>query len=397
MTAIPVLSPLLAARTIAFLWGLQFSFLTPALALLLVSLFGASTGQVAVVLAIYNGAALVTSWAIPRWADRHGEYVRGMFGCAGFTVALSVALTFARSLPAGVIGLVLLGAPAAVGTPLLFGFVRHSGAPPAEVVRVRAFFSTAWVAGPPLASAVIAGGGGHALVLSIGGVGVANLVVIGALHRTAGTARPVPAAEPARPEASRRTSRTAVVLLVAAFAGLQATNSSAVAVTTLFVTQTLHLSPLWGGIALGVAAGLEVPFLLLIGRNSGRIDDLTLLGVAGLLGIAYYLGVSVAPNGYTLVALQLLNAGFYAVIAGVGLTLFQSIIAGPAAAAGLLSNAQRIGALLSGPIIGVSALLAGSLRAVFVTGAVLTLVSLGLVRLAARRLPPADVTTGIPR
>lgn len=372
-------------RLIAFLWGLQFAFLNPALALLLVSLFGASTGQVAAVLAIYNSAALLMSWAVPRWADRHAEYVRAMFGCAVFTIALSIALTFARSLPIGVAGLVLLGAPAAVGTPLLFGFVRHSGAPPSEVVRSRAAFSTAWVAGPPLATGVIAAGGGHALVLTIGGVGLVNLLVIGRLHRTA---RPARAARTgtATPAAASLAPRTAIVLLVGAFVGLQATNSAAVAITTLFVTQTLHLSPLWGGVALGVAAGLEVPALLLIGRNSGRIDDLTLLSLACLAGAAYYLGVSAAPNGYVLIALQLLNAAFYAVIAGIGLTLFQAIIAGPGTAAGLLSNAQRGGALLSGPIIGFGSFLAGGLRAVYLTCAALTLVGLVLVRFASRRI-----------
>ncbi len=380
-------------RVVAFLWGLQFAFLNPALALLLVSLFGASTGQVAVVLAIYNTASLLTSWALPRWADRHAEYVRAMLACALFTVALSFALTFARALPLGVAGLVLLGAPAAVGTPLLFGYVRHSGAPPSEVVRARAVFSSAWVAGPPLATAVIAAGGGHALVLAIGGVGILNLAAIGRLHRTARTAAEASSGDATAAHAAGLAPRSAVVLLVAAFAGLQATNTAAVAITTLFVTQTLHLSPLWGGVALGVAAGLEVPALLLLGRNSRRIGDLALLSVACLVGAAYYLSVSVAPNGYTLIALQVLNACFYAVIAGVGITLFQAIIAGPGAAAGLLSNAQRAGALLSGPLIGVGSLLAGGLRAVFVTCAALTIVSLAIIRLASRRMPARDRTT----
>ena len=387
-------------RTIAFLWGLQFAFLSPALALLLVSLFGASTGQIAIVLAIYNAACLGSSWVIPRWADRHRDYVRPMFGCGVFTVGLCVVLLVARSLPVGVAGLVLLGAPAAVGTPLLFGYVRHSGAPPSEVVRARAMFSMAWVAGPPVAALIISGAGGHALVLGIGLVGALNMLTIGLMYRSAHS-RPTgtPAAH-AAPSPHTLVPRTTIALLVVAFAVLQSTNTAAVAITTLFATRTLHLTPVWGGVALGVAAGLEVPALLLLSRGSRRIGELPLLSLACLAAIAYYIGVSVAPNGYVLIGLQVLNAGFVAVVAGVGLTLFQSIVAGPGAAAGLMSNAQRGGALMSGPLIGLGSLLGEGLRTVFLAAAVVALLSFGLFRLAARRIrttPSTPSTTGAAR
>ncbi len=387
-------------RTIAFLWGLQFSFLSPALALLLVSLFGASTGQVAIVLAIYNAACLGSSWVIPRWADRHRDYVRPMFGCGVFTVALCVVLLVARSLPVGVAGLVLLGAPAAVGTPLLFGYVRHSGAPPSEVVRARAMFSMAWVAGPPVAALIISGAGGHALVLGIGLVGALNMVTIGLMYRSAHTRASITPTARAGPPPRTLVPRTTIALLVVAFAVLQSTNTAAVAITTLFATRTLHLTPVWGGVALGVAAGLEVPALLLLSKGSRRIGELPLLSLACLAAVAYDIGVSLAPNGYVLIGLQVLNAGFVAVVAGVGLTLFQSIVAGPGAAAGLMSNAQRGGALLSGPLIGLGSLLGEGLRTVFVAAAVVAALSFGLFRLAARGMravPSTPVATGPPR
>ncbi len=385
-----------AIRVVAYLWGTQFSFLSPALALLLVSLFAASNAQVALVLAIYNGACLVTAWLVPRWADRHGEYVRPMFAGGVFTIALSGVFLATSSLPVAVIGLVLLGAPAAVGVPLLFGFIRHSGAGRGDVVRTRAVFSMAWVVGPPLAAGIISLGGGRALVAAIGLVGVLVLVAVALIRprREAqpGEAGPVP---PAGASAERAGARhrlvptVVLVALVAAFAALQATNSTAVAMTTLFATHTLHLSPLWGGVALGVAAGLEVPALFLLGRESRRMSDVSLLGTACVVGAAYYLLVGLAPSGYVLVALQVLNAASYAVVAGVGLTLFQAIIAGPGAAAGLLSNAQRVGALLSAPLIALGSFLPGGIRAVFVACAGVALLALVLVRLAAWRMPRA--------
>ena len=49
----------------ALLWGLQLAFLSPALALILVELYGASTAQVGWVLAIYNASGFVFSLLIP--------------------------------------------------------------------------------------------------------------------------------------------------------------------------------------------------------------------------------------------------------------------------------------------------------------------------------------------
>ena len=50
-----------------------------------------------------------------------------------------------------------------------------------------------------------------------------------------------------------------MVVVVAVFVVLQATNSAAVSVMSVFVTQTLGLDVAWAGIALGVAAALEIP------------------------------------------------------------------------------------------------------------------------------------------
>lgn len=373
---------------IAALWGLQFAFLNPALALLLVSLYGASTGQVAVVLLIYNAACLVTAWLIPRWADRRGNYVLPMVGCAVFTVALSVVLILTDVLPIAIAGLVMLGAPAAVGMPLLFGYVRHAGATPSEVVRTRAVFSMAWVVGPPAAAVIISAAGGDALVWAIAAVGMCTIATTSVLSVRGRTALAGPDDEPAPVTAelpSRSVARSAIALLVVGVALLQAANTTSVSVTTLFVTDGLGLSPIWGGVALGVAAALEVPVLFFIGRANRRFRDLTLLSLACVLAAAYYVVMTLAQTGGVVIAAQVVNASFYAILSGIGLTYFQSLIAGPGVAAGAFSNSLRLGSLLAGPLIGMGAVLGDSLRAVFLLCAVLSLVSLGALRLAARR------------
>ena len=54
----------------ALLWGLQLAFLSPALALILVNLYGATTAQVGWVLAIYNASGFIASLLLPAYADK---------------------------------------------------------------------------------------------------------------------------------------------------------------------------------------------------------------------------------------------------------------------------------------------------------------------------------------
>jgi hypothetical protein len=76
----------------ALLWGLQFAFLNPALALLLVALFDATAAEVGWVLAVYNGSGFGSLTPLG-----YG----GVFAvCAGLTalalVAISVAARIAK-------------------------------------------------------------------------------------------------------------------------------------------------------------------------------------------------------------------------------------------------------------------------------------------------------------
>ncbi len=72
-----------------------------------------------------------------------------------------------------------------------------------------------------------------------------------------------------------------------------------------------------------------------------------------LAGVAYYAGMTFVSGPVTLIGLQVLNAWFFGVVAGVGLTLFQSVIPRPGLASGLFVNTRRLGAIASGPIIGI--------------------------------------------
>ncbi|MCY1136530.1 MFS transporter [Actinoplanes sp. Pm04-4] len=357
----------------ALFWGLQFAFLSPALALLLVTVFGASAGEVGWALAIYNAGGFVASLLVPAYADRARNYAGPMMACGGLTLALAGALAATTSLPLAVVALVVLGGPAGVGSSLLFAHLKHTGAAPGDVVRTRALVSFAWVAGPPLATFLIGGFGPRSILAAIAVVAVLNIATTAALRAPAVQASDSPAEE-------GRVPRGRVAVVVVVFIALQATNSATVSVMSLFVTDRLGLDVAWAGIALGVAAGLEIPALLLVGKLTGRVSGRLLLLTGCVAGIAYYAAMAFARGPVLLLGLQVLNAWFFATVAGVGLTLFQEIIPRPGLAAGLYANTRRLGAVVAGPLIALGSVTRLGYGTVFAACAAITVVALAGLR-----------------
>ena len=372
----------------ALLWGLQLAFLSPALALILVELYGASTAQVGWVLAIYNASGFVFSLLIPAYADRKQDYLGPMLACGALTILLAGVLAMVTTLPLATIALVVIGGPAGVGSSMLYAHLRHSGARPADIVNTRAIVSVAWVAGPPLATFIIGWFGNRAILLAIAAVAVLNVATTAIMmnQRRAearASAADDAAAGPGTPPVDEPSTigRPGIVLIMAAFVLLQAANATGMSIMTVYVTDTLQLDVMWAGIALGVAAALEVPALLLIGRLSGRFSPLGLIVTSCLAGIAYYLGLAAVTGPVPLIALQLLNAWSFAGLAGIGLPLFQQLIPRPGLSTGLYMNTRRLGAIVSGPIIAVGAMTALGQRGIFVASAAVTV--LGLLIIAA--------------
>lgn len=286
------------------------------------------------------------------------------------------------------IGLLVLGGPAGVGSSLLFAHLKYSGASRSDVVNTRAIVSFAWVAGPPLATFIMGWFGNRAILFAIAAVAVLDIATTAAMLAVRSPAH-AGQAEAAGPVGDDQPmARTGVAVVVAAFIALLATNNAVVSIMTLFVTTTLGLDVRWAGVALGVAAGLEIPALLLIGRLSQHFSDLGLIASGCVTGIAYYIAMAYVSGLVLLIALQALNAWFFAVVAGVGLALFQRLIPRPGLASGLYTNTRRLGAIVSGPIIGFGSRTVLGYGGVFAACAGLTVLALVAVAVAARTTRP---------
>lgn len=382
-------APLLTSSA-ALCWGLQFALLNPVLALLLVGLYDAGPADVGWVLAIYNASGFVAALGIPSWADRRRDYLRPLLACGALTLALAGTLAITTALPVAVVALVVLGGPAGVGVSLLFADMKHAKAAPSEVINVRAIVSFAWVAGPPLATFIMGSLGNRAILPVLAAVALLNMAttaVMIAKRRTANSVEPDP--DPAFLASGQSVHRGAVVLIVAGFVALQATNSAAVSVMSLFVTEHLGLPLVWSGVALGISALLEIPALLVIGRLSRRFSSQALLATGCIAGVGYYAAMTVLTGPELLIAAQPLNAWFFGTVAGIGLTLFQDLIPRPGLASGLFTNTRRIGAIVSGVIIAAGPGLGFGYQGVFGICAIVAFAALILIGLSRNTAPAA--------
>ena len=378
----------LLVPTAALLWGLQIAFLSPALALILVTLYDASTAQVGWILMVYNASGFVASLLVPSYADRREDYLRPMLACGVLTLVLALVLAFTTSLSVAVVALVVVGGPAGVGSSMLYANLRHSGAKPADIVNTRAIVSVAWIAGPPLATLIIGTFGNRAILLAIGAVAVLVIATTAVMISQQSAVPDHDSSAKAAEGDHLALRRRGVALIVAAFVLLQAANATVTSIMTLFVTETMRIDVIWAGIALGVAAGLEVPALVLIGRLSLRFSSLRLIVTGCLAGIAYYVAMAYVTGPAMLIALQPLNAWCFAAIAGVGLTLFQQMIPRPGLSTGLYMNTRRVGAIVSGPIIALGSTTALGNRGIFLACGILIILALVVIAAAARQRQP---------
>ncbi len=380
----------------ALLWGTQFAFLNPAIGLILVSLYGATPGEVGLALTAYNVSGFVSTLVVPSRADRSGDYLRPLLWCGGFTIALTSALALATTLPLAVLALVALGGPAGIAIGLIFAHQRHTGASVQQIMRTRAVFSFAWVGGPPVAAFLMGFLGNRSILWAVAGLGVLGLVLTRVMMREHARSRHAGAVPAPGDRMLVALGRPEVAVLLATFVAFGAAMSASVSVLPLFVTRELGLDVEWSGIALGTCAALEIPVLVGLGRLTARFGPRRVVAVGSVAGLAYYAVMSVATAPAVLLGAQALNAAFIATMSGVGLTLFQDVLGRPGLASSLFMNTTRVGAIVAGPVIALGGGSVIGYAGVFaacgvlaVTGLVLLLAGVRRSRRSARTAPPA--------
>ena len=344
----------LAFIVVAFLTGIAGALQTPTLSLFLSTEVNVRPSMVGL---FFTGSAVIgilVSQFLARRSDRKGDRKSLIFLCCMLGALACALFAWNRNYYLLLFVGVLLSSFGSTANPQMFALAReHAERTGREAVMfssiLRAQVSLAWVIGPPIAFALALGFGFQVMYLAA----AATFIICGALvWKTLPSMPKTPAAKGTTLEAPRQNRRDAL-LLFAACTLMWTANGMYLINMPLYVVQELRLPEKLAGILMGTAAGLEIPTMLLAGMVAKRFGKRCLMRSAVIAGVLFYTGLLFITGAWQLVALQLLNALFIGVLAGIGMLYFQDLMPGQAGAATtLFTNTTRVGWIIAGSIAG---------------------------------------------
>lgn len=265
------------------------------------------------------------------------------YGALGFTTNYPLLLA---------VGTVLLGTGAAA-FPQVFALAKNRAGSVGEqgVAALRAAFSLAWVVGPGIGAAILAGAGFRALFLST--AVCFALAALPVLLSRVGERTAKQAADAPVHGVSASTAARSVVLVASAFVLYGASMNMGSTALPIHVTGDLGGTDGSVGLIVGLCALLEIPVMLSFVLLKKRPGNETLILWGLVLFALYYLVVALAPSVLPIVLAQAIRAVVIAILATLGMAYVQELMPGRlGVATTLYANTMNAGALLSGLGIG---------------------------------------------
>ena len=144
----------------------------------------------------------------------------------------------------------------------------------------------------------------------------------------------------------------ALIFAVIGFSLLFGVNNAYLISLPLHLKNELQIGAEWMGPMMGLAAGLEIPFMLLAGYWAARVSMLQLIMLAAISALLLYTGVYFSTQLWQFFALQIFNAIFIGVLVGLGVSVIQQLLPGQSGvASSLYTNTTHIGNLFSSLIV----------------------------------------------
>ncbi|UWS28666.1 sugar efflux transporter [Erwinia pyrifoliae] len=370
----------LAFMAVSFMVGIAGALQAPTLSLFLSREVGVRPFWVGLFYTVNAVAGIIVSLLLAKRSDNQGDRRMLILFCCVMAIANAVLFAFNRHYLTLVIAGVLLSSIASVAMPQIFALAReYADSSAREAVMfssvMRAQLSLAWVIGPPLSFAIALNYGFTAMFL------VAALLFFVCVALIWFTLPSVPRAENTAAEPLSDISgwkHRDVRMLFIASVFMWTCNTMYVIDMPLYISIVLGLPDKLAGLLMGTAAGLEIPVMLLAGHYVKRFGKRPMMLLAVGCGVLFYLGLVLFHGRTELMLLQLLNALFIGIIAGIGMIWFQDLMPGrPGSATTLFTNSISTGVILAGVLQGVMAETFGH-HAVYWLASLLALISFAL-------------------
>lgn len=358
-------NPVFAAfLLIAFLSGIAGALLAPTLSLFLTTEVKVRPLWVGLFYTVNAIVGIAVSFLLAKRSDTRGDRRKLILVCCLMAVGNCLLFAFNRDYLTLITAGVLLSAIANTAMPQIFALAReYADSSAREVVMfssvMRAQLSLAWVIGPPLSFTLALNYGFTVMfVIAAATFAICALLVWFTLPSVPRVAPVEPAdtliAAPSAPIAPVSAWRNPDVRrLFIASVLMWTCNTMYIIDMPLYITADLGLPENLAGLLMGTAAGLEIPAMLLAGYYVKRFGKRNMMLFAVAAGILFYAGLVVFKFKLALMVLQLFNAIFIGIIAGIGMLYFQDLMPGrPGAATTLFTNSISTGVILAGVLQG---------------------------------------------
>ncbi|PIJ49444.1 MFS transporter [Erwinia sp. OLTSP20] len=363
---------------VAFFSGIAGALQIPTLSLYLSQEIHSSPIMVGLFFTVNALVAIAISQFLAVYSDRRGERKTLILQCCLSGAAGALLFAWCHNYFVLIIAGTLLAGFGTTANPQMFALARehadkngHQAAMFSSVMRAQ--ISLAWVIGPPLAFALAVGFGFNAMYTC---AAIAFVVCALLVHFL------LPAQQQSQPlsvnklQAPRRNRRDTLLLFIACTL-MWCANSCYLIAMPLYLVHQLQLSEKLAGEMIGVAAGLEIPVMLIAGFYAARLSKRRLLRISAVAALLFYSGLLFITSPLGLLLLQLFNALFIGLVAATGMLYFQDLMPGQAGAATtLFTNTSRVGWLFAGLTAGAAAQL-WNYYSVFLLSMLMIIVTLG--------------------
>lgn len=342
---------------VAFLTGIAGALQTPTLSIFLADELKARPIMVGF---FFTGNAIMgilVSQFLARHSDKQGNRKLLILLCCLFGVMACTLFAWNRNYFILLSTGILLSSFASTANPQMFALAReHADMNGRETVMfstfLRAQISLAWVIGPPLAYELAMGFSFKVMYLTAAIAFVlCGLIVwlfLPSIQKSIpATTRPVDMSTTSH-------SRRDTWLLFVVCTMMWGANNLYIINMPLFIIDELHFTDRLAGEMIGIAAGLEIPAMLIAGYFIKRIGKRFLMLIAIVSGICFYASVLMATTPTVELELQILNAIFLGILCGIGMLYFQDLIPGKIGfATTLYANTSRVGWIIAGSLDGI--------------------------------------------
>ncbi|HEB1064561.1 TPA: sugar efflux transporter [Escherichia albertii] len=342
---------------VAFLTGIAGALQTPTLSIFLADELKARPIMVGFFFTGNVIMGILVSQFLARHSDKQGNRKLLILLCCLFGVMACTLFAWNRNYFILLSTGILLSSFASTANPQMFALAReHADMNGRETVMfstfLRAQISLAWVIGPPLAYELAMGFSFKVMYLTAAIAFVlCGLIVwlfLPSIQKSIpATTRPVDMSTTSH-------SRRDTWLLFVVCTMMWGANNLYIINMPLFIIDELHFTDRLAGEMIGIAAGLEIPAMLIAGYFIKRIGKRFLMLIAIVSGICFYASVLMATTPTVELELQILNAIFLGILCGIGMLYFQDLIPGKIGfATTLYANTSRVGWIIAGSLDGI--------------------------------------------